>query len=777
MKRALLIAGILGFLAILGAFLWPLPSELSGSGMPENTQILDRNGDLLYAIQGAGLRSEIPLESIPKTFVDALIATEDRTFYKHPGLSLRGITRAAIRDIQAMSIVEGGSTITQQLVRTLLSPKKRGLSYKVREAWLALKYDARFSKHDILERYLNTSFFGQGAYGVKAAAKVYFDAHISTLSLGQSALLVGLLNAPSALNPFKDPIQAQERRDLVLRAMLSQGNISVDEYEEALQEKIVLRSGKTDIRAPHFVMWLLQAYPELREEKTVTTTIDIALQTTSEAIVDKHVDALKEKNVTSAAVVVLDAKTGDVLTMVGSRDYFDRENDGAVNVAMSPRQPGSALKPFTYALALSQDMTAASIISDIETQFFTAEGNPYIPRNYDFGYHGPVRLREALANSYNIAAVKVAERVGVARLLAFLQRAGISTLHESPEHYGLALTLGSGEVTLLELTTAFGIFVTGGSTLHPRMTIDAAPTTESQILDPKVAWLITDILSDADARTAEFGQEGPLRFPYPVAAKTGTTRNSRDNWTIGYTPDRIVGVWVGNANNDPMKGTSGVTGAGPIFHDVMQEAMKYIDKKPFVKPSGFTDRTICRLSGKLPTPFCTERLTEHFISGTEPHETDDMFVSIPIDSRNGLRAGSGCQERFVQHKTFTVFPQDTQKWARENGYQPVPVSYSPLCPASQSQSSSVQPSIMITRPAKNASYLLDPLIPDESEAIVFEAVADESVKKLTWLVNGVAVGEGTQPNFRFKWRPKPGTFEVTIGTGSQTTSVRIEIKK
>lgn len=776
MKRTFVIVGSLLFTAFL-AFAWPLPSALSGKGMPENTRISDRNGSLLYAVQGSGLRSEVPLANIPQPLLDALIATEDRTFYHHPGLSLRGIARAAVRDVLAGRIVEGGSTITQQLIRTLLSPKKRGFSYKLHEAWLALKYDARYSKDDILERYVNTTFFGQGAYGVKAAAHVYFNADVSALSLGQSALLVGLLNAPSALNPFKDAEGAKLRRDLVLRAMLHEQKISVSEYEVAVEEPIELRSGKTDIRAPHFVLWLLQSNPELRERKDIATTLDLALQTETEAIVDKHVEKLKDKNVTSAAVVVLDARTGEILTMVGSRDYFDVEHDGAVNVAISARQPGSAMKPFTYALALSQGMTAATTIADVESQFFTAEGNPYIPRNYDFGYHGLVRIREALANSYNIAAVKVAEIVGVERLLAFLKRAGISTLHESPAHYGLALTLGSGEVKLLELTAAYGIFARGGTTLQPKALLDETSAAETQILNPKVAWLITDILSDADARAAEFGRDGPLSFPYPVAAKTGTTRNSRDNWTIGFTPDRIVGVWVGNADNAPMRGTSGVTGAGPIFHDVMQEAMKFIEKKSFEKPEGFTDRTICRLSGKLPTPFCTDRIIEHFITGTEPHTTDDMFVSVSIDARNNLRAGSSCPEKFVQKKVFTVFPPDTRKWARENGFTAPPDMYSPLCPASTAESNARPQPIMITRPAENASYLLDPLIPDSSELIVFEAVADESIESLSWFVNGEKVGEGTKPDFRIKWKPEPGSFIIKASAGVLQSSVHIEIKK
>ncbi len=759
-------------------WLLPLPAALSGLDLPENTRILDRNGNLLYSVQATGLRTEIPLENIPKTLIDALITTEDRTFYIHPGLSLRGIARAALRNIRAGRIKEGGSTITQQLVRTLLRPKHRGFSYKLREAWLAAKYDARFSKHDILERYLNLAFFGQGAFGIKAASKVYFDSDVSALSVGQSALLIGLLNAPTALNPFRDISRAKERRNLVLRALISQGAITQNEFDSAISEQIELASGRTEIRAPHFVMWLLQSHPELRDRINVLTTIDLPLQTVSEEIVNRQVEQLKDKNVTSAAVVVLDARSGEILTMIGSRDYFDTDNDGAVNVAVAARQPGSALKPFTYALAFSQGLTAASTVSDIETQFFTAEGNPYVPRNYDFGYHGLVRFREALGNSYNIAAVKVLEKVGVDRLFAFLRLAGITTLSESPEHYGLALTLGDSEVKLLDLVSAYGVFARGGTVLQPKAFADEPEIAGTQVLDPKVAWLITDILSDADARTAEFGRDGPLNFTYPVAAKTGTTRNSRDNWTIGFTPDRIVGVWVGNADNAPMRGTSGVTGAGPIFHEVMETAMKHIGKKPFERPDGITDRIICKLSGKLPTSLCTDRLTEHFIAGTEPRETDDMFVSRAIDIRNQLLAGETCPLNFVKKKTFTVFPPDTRKWARENGWTAPPDAYSSLCPELSLRPQSAQSfgSIVITRPAPDASFLLDPLIPDDQELIVFEARAETGIRTLWWFVDGVKVGTGQAPDFRFKWKPRPGRFTVETGTEGARNRVNIEVR-
>jgi penicillin-binding protein 1C len=777
MRKKILIAGclLLGVLALL--WILPMPEKLNET-KTDVTRILDRNGELLYAARTKGFSSTIPLERIPPFIVDALLSTEDRTFYSHPGVSLRGIARAFVHDIRTMSFEEGGSTVTQQLVRTLLEPERRGVLYKIREAWLALKYDAWHDKRDILDTFLNTAYFGQQSYGIQAAAKTYFDKDVRNLSLSEASLLIGLLNAPTSLNPFKNVNAAKERRDHVLRAMYSTEKISSTEYDEAIAEPLELSHGKVTIQAPHFVMWLLSHRPELRQKENVRTTLDSHLQATIERIVDTQVEKLEEKNVTSAAVIVLDAKNGDILSMVGSRDYFDEEHDGAVNVTTSARQPGSSVKPFTYALALSQGMTAASTVADIETQFFTQEGNPYIPRNYDFGYHGLVRLREALGNSYNIAAVKVLERVGIPRLLGLLKQAGITTLSESPEHYGLALTLGDSEVKPIELATAFGMFARKGVTMRPRALLNDPIEMGQQVLDPRVAWLISDILDDEDARTAEFGRDGPLTFEYSVAAKTGTTRNSRDNWVMGYTPERIVGVWVGNADNTPMRGTSGITGAGPIFHDVMNEAMKGIPKTTFTKPSGIVDEVVCRLSGKLQSGLCPAVINEHFIQGTVPRDRDDIYVEKVIDTRNNFLASSSCPEHVKKKEVFTAFPVELKKWARENGWKEPPTQYSPLCSydgGAQASASNQVSTLTISRPGENASFRLDPLIPDESELVVLEAQATDDVQHVEWFIDSVKVGEATRPDFRFKWKPVLGIHAVDVRSGESIDRIKIEI--
>jgi penicillin-binding protein 1C len=767
---ALLLLG----LALFAVLVPPSQSLLKPS--PVGTlRILDRNGELLYEHRGdaAGMHERIALNDIPKPIVEAIVSIEDRTFFEHGGLSARGIARAAVQNFKAGGIVEGGSTITQQLVR-IREPASRSFLNKIVEMLRAWKVDNVLSKNDILESYVNEAYFGHRAYGISAAAQTYFGKSVQELSLGESALLAGLLQSPSGYDPFRSLQKARDRRMDVLAAMKRDGHITEAEEKEANAEAIFLAPDRVEIEAPHFVFWLLDR-EDLPKSGTVTTTLDLALQHDAERAVAAQLKRLDGKNVTSAAVVVLDAHTGDVLAMVGSADYFDSEHDGAVNVAISPRQPGSAVKPFTYALAFTQGATAATTVADVETQFFTQDGNPYTPRNYDYGFHGLVRYREALANSYNIAAVKVLERVGVGNLLAFLRDVGMSELTESPEHYGLALTLGDAEVSLLELTRAFGMFARNGVTLTERSLPTDPIVPGRRVLNAGPAWLISDILDDDNARLPEFGENGPLEFPFPVAAKTGTTRNSRDNWTIGYTPDRVVGVWVGNADNTPMKGTSGITGAGPIFHDVMLAATRDLPVTEFVRPAGVTEQSVCAISGKLPTPACPRIVSELFLPGTVPTDNDDLFVTVAIDKRNGLRATDACPPQEIEQRVFAVFPSDARTWALQNGWKEPPRDVSPLCNGGSAGTIANERWIVITKPHDGDEFKLDPLVKDENELITLEASAGTSIKTIEWYVNGTNVGEGSAPNFRVRWKPGVGEWRVEARSGELRETLRFSV--
>jgi len=777
MKKLKIIIGLLFCIVILFV-IWPLPNELKNPIEQQPVNILDRNGKMLYEARKSDFGSQeyLVFEKIPKNIIDILISVEDKTFYHHSGISLKGILRAAYQNYKAGKIVSGGSTITQQLVRNRLKPEKRGYLYKMKEILLALKLEMKMTKNEILESYLNDVYFGHQAYGAQAAAKTFFNKNLTELSLAESSLLIGLIQSPASYDPFINFDLAKKRQQTVIDSMRESGKFSESDLENIESEPIKLSSGKIDIKAPHFVMMIMGQ--ENLDDSEIKTTLDLDLQSEIELIVQNKLKDLEDKNVTSSAVVVIDAINGELLAMVGSADYFDEEHDGAVNVALANRQPGSALKPFTYAIALNQGKTAASTVADIETQFFTQDGNPYIPRNYDYGYHGLVRYRESLANSYNIAAVKVLEDVGVKNLMTFLSKAGITTLTEPPEHYGLALTLGDAEVKLLELATAYGMFARGGRTLEIKTLLDDKTEEGKRILDEKIAWLITDILDDDIARLPEFGENGPLEFDFPVAAKTGTTRNSRDNWTIGYTPDIIVGVWVGNADNTPMKNTSGITGAGPIFHETMLAATKNKPNRSFKKPGGIYATEICKLSGKLPTEHCPHTMNEWFIVGTEPKKLDDMYTLIQIDTRNELLANSNCPVDFIKEEVFVIFPPELKTWARENGFPSPPNLYSPLCEEKNEESKAQGEEvewIIIQKPNANESFLLDPLIPDENEKIIFQASASNNISLINWFVNDEKVGTGKSPAFRYEWQPEIGKFQIKAISGELEEIKNIEV--
>lgn len=757
-------------IAILGLYLiWPLPHALQAEAKSQSIRILDRNEKLLYEKRQNDFGSQDFLEfnKIPDNIIDAVLAIEDKAFYSHFGINPKSIVRAAWQNYSAGKIVSGGSTITQQLVRSRLKPEKRGYLYKAKEALLAIKLETRLSKEEILEAYLNGAYFGHQAYGIQAASQIYYEKNTAELSQAESAFLVGLIQSPSNYDPYRNFESAKERQTRVIDAM----SITAEQKDELKSEPIKLGSGRIDIKAPHFVMWIIDKYGDINDTE-IRTTLDLELQMEIEQIVERHLKQLEDKNVSSAAVVILDAKTGELLTMVGSADYFDVEHDGAVNVAISNRQPGSALKPFTYALALKNGDTAATTIADIETQFFTQDGNPYIPRNYDYGYHGLVRYREALANSYNIPAVKVLEKVGVENLLHFLQKAGLTTLNQTPDHYGLALTLGDGEVKLLELAQAYGMLARGGKTLPIKTLLDEKTEDGKRLLDEKIAWLITDIIDDDIARLPEFGEGGPLEFSFPVAAKTGTTRNSRDNWTFGYTSSRVVGVWVGNADNTPMRGTSGITGAGPIFHDSMIVAMSNQPQVPFKKPEGIIEREICTLSGKLPTEYCPHKMMEWFIHGTEPKNYDDLYTPIELDTRNSLLAGQDCPEEFTEAEIFVLFPPELKTWARENGWPSAPTLYSPLCLPTEVKTGSW---LTIEKPNQGESFLLDPMIPDENEKIILSASASDDIEEIEWFINGKSIGTTTPPSFRLEWPPEKGLHIISAEGNKEKSTISIKV--
>lgn len=689
----------------------------------ETTRILDRNGNTLYEIldPNAGRRTYVPLDKISPYMVAATVATEDKEFYSHPGYDVMAIVRAFLQNYQGGDTISGASTITQQLARALLfTPEERNeRSYqrKVREAILAAEVTRRYSKDEILELYLNEIYYGNLAYGVEAAAQTYFGTSADKLTISEAAFLAGLPQAPSVYDVYTNRDVTLRRQEqalfLMYQASKEQGCIYVSNSPQRVcidalsvatasdeMKDYEFNSPYVEMRYPHWVNYirsLLEAQfdPQTiyRSGFTVYTTLDPGLQDAAEKIVKTQVDSMADKHATDGALVAIRPNTGEILAMVGSADFYNENIDGQVNMAISPRQPGSSIKPLTYLAAFEKGWTPATLIWDVPSEFSPSgdpndPSPPYIPVNYDERFHGPVTVRTALANSYNIPAVKTLQFVGIYDnpdtssedgLVATARRFGIDTL--TRDDYGLSLTLGGGEVSLLELTGAYAVFANGGLRFPPvaitrildfngNVVYEYQQPNGEQIIRPEHAFLISSILSDNQARTPAFGSDSVLNLPFQSAAKTGTTNDFRDNWTLGYTPDIAIGVWVGNADYTPMQNTSGLTGAAPIWAEVMKTAIQQLtggNPSSFVKPAGVVERVICSLSGSEPSKWCPNQRSEFFAADQPPlPKEDDLWKEVLIDTWTGLAASPDCNNYTDEKLTLNVTDPWAIKWIKKD---------------------------------------------------------------------------------------------------------------
>jgi 1A family penicillin-binding protein len=802
-KRLLLIIIIIGLVSAAGITAWlfvDLPSldTLYQRASAPSTRILDRHGRVLYEISDPhqGRHTPVKFDDIPQYCREATIATEDANYYTHPGVDFGGILRAIWINLQGGEILSGGSTITQQLARNLLlAPDERSqrtLTRKLREAILAWRITQTFSKDDILALYLNEAYYGNLAIGIEAAAHVYFGKSIGELDLAECALLAGLPQSPARYDPLSDLDAAQQRQTVVLDLMAKQDYVTSDRAELAKAEDLQFAATPFPIEAPHFVayvrQWLEDRYgleAIYTQGLVVTTTLDLDWQNTAQAIAQRQLTELREdkpdqpgKNVNNAAVVTLDPQSGEILVMLGSPDYFDKKIDGAVNATIAHRQPGSSIKPITYAAAFDPNspapLTPASMILDVRSAFPTKEGDPYVPKNYDQQFHGPVSAREALASSYNIPAVKVLQHAGLDRMIALARNLGITTFGQ-PDRYGFSLTLGGGEVRLIDMALAYSVFANGGHKIDPVAVLQVndaqghtlythTPQPSEQVLDPRVAYLITSILSDNKARAPAFSEYSVLRLTRPAAAKTGTTTDWRDNWTLGYTPELVTGVWVGNADNQPMERISGVTGAGPIWHDFMQEALKGKPIQPFTRPDGLIDLDVCATSGLLPTPYCPYTKREVFIAGTQPTQPDNLYQPIKIDVATGLPATADTPRDRIETRVFLTLPAEAREWARDNGIPQLAINNEQLTMTNagpQTADSNFQ--VRITRPDNGTIYRITPQTPLETQRIPVQAIVADNVrwKTMTIAVDGQPIGEFTSSPARTWWTLQPGSHTIT----------------
>jgi len=661
---------------------------------PLSTHILDRNGKLLYQLYSNQKRTPIKISSLPKYVIWATISIEDKDFYKHHGISIVGGILRAIKDTLFSQKLQGGSTITQQLVKSALLSPERTIQRKIKEVVLALWTERIFSKDQILELYLNQIPYGGAVYGIEEASQKFFGKSAKDLSLDEAAFLAGLPQAPTLYSPYNNPDLALKRRNEVLKTMLEQKYIDDKTYQQTIKKPMTVKPFSEKIKAPHFVFYvksLLEEKYQIKDIETggfkVYTTLDLDIQEEAEKILKEEIEKVKNLDVGNGAILVTRPTTGEILAMVGSVDYFASPS-GAFNVTTALRQPGSSIKPLNYAVGIDRKLvTAATIFNDIPT-CFTAQGQPqvYCPVNYDGQFHGPQALRFSLGNSYNIPAVKMLALNGVKEFIASASAFGITTFKD-PKNYGLSLTLGGGEVKMTEMTQAFSAFANYGKvkklteiikiedkfgkTLYqfkdanfvkdvkkPIKSPSLLSIQGKQVISPETAFIISHILLDNNARSAAFGPSSFLNIPgHAVSVKTGTTDDKKDNWTIGYTPNFLVAVWVGNNDNRPMNPwlTSGVTGAAPIWNRVMSYVLKNQPDLWPIKPETVIGRQVCWDSGDLMTKKedgsenCPSRF-EYFIKGTEPKESHIFKQIVPVTKDDKL-APSNWQEIEMKEKT------------------------------------------------------------------------------------------------------------------------------
>ncbi len=673
-KRKKIIIPVLILLFLVAAFFFvlkdiPSTATIGISNYPQSTKIYDRHGELLYTVFASKNQSFVPYEKLPQNLREATIAIEDKDFYKHGAIDIRGIIRALVANISNQEVQQGGSTITQQMVRASLLTQDRTITRKVKEIILSFIVETIYTKNKILEMYLNQVSYGGTAWGAEAASQVYFGKPVSNINLAEAAFLAGLPQAPSIYSPFgSHPEYGKERQIEILREMKEQGYITAEEEKEAKAHELKFSKIQNKILAPHFVFYvkdlLTQKYGERAVEQgglNVITSLDLDLQNYAQATVSGEIEQLERFRVSNGAAMITNPKTGEILAMVGSKGYFDEEYDGNVNVTLAKRQPGSSIKPINYAVGLIKGYTASTPFVD-ERECFPNPGQaPYCPVNYDGKFHGVVQMRQALANSYNIPAVKMLKLNSLEAMIATASAMGITTF-EDPSRYGLSLTLGGGEVTMLNMTEAFGVFANSGYKipLQPILKVTdskgkvieeykppKSPIFGEKVLPDGVSYIISQILSDNGARTAAFGPNSDLRVGnFPVAVKTGTTNDLRDNWTIGYTPSYVVAVWVGNNDNTPMAGiASGTTGASPIWHELMLKVLEGTEPQAFQRPDNIIGKNVCIDTGQ-PAPAegtegrCATRF-EYFIKGMENSQGKASREKVLIDKATGDLAAPG----------------------------------------------------------------------------------------------------------------------------------------
>lgn len=730
--------------------------------------IYDRNGVLLRRINSSenGITKIVKLNEINENLVNAFIVTEDKNFKKHKGIDFIALLRALIQNIKNFRIVSGASTITQQTVRNIFY-YNRSFKNKIIEIMLAHKLEKIVSKKIIIEQYLNRIPFGNNQYGIYSASIYYLGKEPGVLSIAESAFIASIPQSPAYNDPFRYRKNTEKRKNFILKKMMKEKMITDEQYELALNEKINLTRAKMAFKAPHFcqkVISDLKRKNMFKGIKDIYTTLDYQMYIKVKDIIKSRINSLKLLNVNNSAVVILENKTGNVLVMIGSKDFFNTEIDGQFNAVYGLRQPGSTMKSFTYTIALDNGFTASSLLKDIESRFPAAKGS-FIPKNYDRKFHGPVTLRQSLACSYNVSSVYLLNKIGVGVLYNKLKELGCSSLNNEPEFYGLGLTLGNGCMTLMELTRAYTVFPLLGKISKDMMikklryangTVKYLKKSEKNenIFSEQASYITAEILSDNDSRIPSFGDDSFLNLPFKAGVKTGTSKNYRDNWTVGFNRDITVGVWVGNSDNSPMYSISGIAGAGPVWHDIMIMLYKKGYTGWMKRPENIIEQDVCAVSGMRPGEFCGCTREELFMYGNRNSEVCFFHVN----------------EEEIQ------YPPEFKHWAMDNGIYNDRVIVQTRNSSSVRDASSSQKTFPeIIFPKNNSKFVIDPDIKMETQAIRMRLILPDGYEEIKWFVNGYEEINGKDKS-QLMWNLEKGKYEVycsiKYNDNWQETSIR-----
>ncbi len=710
-------------------------------------QFSDRNGLPLGTLltRDQEHTAVVPLNQVSPQFIQAILAAEDGSFYQHGALDIKAIVRAIKEAIHAKRIVSGASTVTMQLAR-MLNPVPRNLLGKVQEIWLSWRLTAGMNKDEILSAYINRLPMGGNIYGVEAAARIYFSIPASDLNLAQASLLAAIPNNPTYFNPYEHWERLKQRQQYVLNQMVMDGYITSAIAERISTEKVVFQSRqKGIIAAPHFLFWLANQISPTKEQSLIRTTINRPLQQFVETQVQQVIASVTANNVHDAAALVIDNHTGEVLAYVGSPDYFNEAKLGRNDGVQALRQPGSTLKPFVYELALEKGVIRPNtILADVPAHYAIPGAKLYSPTDYTETFLGPVRVRVALANSLNVPAVRVLEKVGVQTFLERLHHLGFTHLNQTPEYYGLGLTLGSGEVNLWELAKAYVTMARQGeatpllTTLSDSLSenchrryvpINTDKSICGSLFPNRTTWqLITDMLSDNHARATAFGVDSVLNLPFPAAVKTGTSSNFRDTWTVGFTTDYTVATWVGNFNGEPMRQVSGVTGAAPLWNRIMLHLHEHQEPAAFPPPENLVQLPICAISGLQPTPECTSVVQEYF------------------------------------------YPEDKIAYANQRNFN-LPPEYDDWL-AKQPQSNLVFSNLRIVSPHNGDLFLLYP--GEEGQQKLELKLAGNKSEPVEWWLNNEKLA--TQSANALFWHLRPGNWTLEARSGQMSDKVNFQVK-